>query len=290
MSRPTQRTVLVIGASGLVGQAVVRAGVLAGHTVFGTSRWDPDPKRRVDLRDVASIRRAIVETARPPDVVIIAAAVSSVESCEANPAATYDVNVAGSRAVAEAAAEAEAKVVFVSSDYVFGDGGPHLEGDDPAPMNEYGRQKLETEHVVLGRSNVVVRTCQVFGQDARRANFMLATVDRLAAGEFVHAHTELFGTPTYVRDLAGEIVDLATGTATGVWHVAGPDFLSRFELAQHIARTFDFDVGRILAAETISGEVPRPLKAGLRSTRGRPPLRSVDAGLAALVVEEQSTS
>jgi dTDP-4-dehydrorhamnose reductase len=223
--------------------------------------------------------------------VILAAAVSSVVRCELDPAATHQVNVVGSRAVVEAAADAKAKVVFLSSDYVFGDGGPHEESDDPAPMNEYGRQKLEVEEIVLnGSANVVVRTCQVFGQDVRRANYVLATLDRLAAGEIVHARADLFGTPTYVRDLAAEIIHLATRPATGVWHVAGPESISRMDLAQRVARAFNLDVGRILAAESVSDDVPRPRMAGLRSKRGRPPLRSIDSALAALAAEEQATS
>lgn len=290
MSRRAQQSVLVIGSSGLVGNAVVLAGQ-PDHDVTAASRSDQDPNLRVDLRDARSIRRAILETAHPPDVVILAAAVSSVVRCEVDPATTYNVNVVGSRTVVEAAADAKAKVVFLSSDYVFGDGGPHQESDDPAPMNEYGRQKLEVEEIVLSRSaNVVVRTCQVFGQDARRANYVLATLDRLVAGEIVHARPDLFGTPTYVRDLAAEIIDLGTGPAAGVWHVAGPEFVSRMNLAQQVARAFNLDAGRILPAEGVSDDVPRPRMAGLRSKRGRPPLRSIDSALAALAREEQATS
>lgn len=288
MSRRPPHTVLVIGSKGLVGNAVLLAGQ-PDHNVTGASRSDQNPNSRVDLRDARSIRRVILETAHPPDVVILAAAVSSVVRCELDPAATYQVNVVGSREVVEAAADAKAKVVFLSSDYVFGDGGPHEESDDPGPMNEYGRQKLEVEEIVLSRSaNVVVRTCQVFGQDARRANYVLATLDRLVAGEIVHARPDLFGTPTYVRDLAAEIIDLATGPATGVWHVAGPDFVSRLELAQRVARAFRLDAGRIQVTERASDEVPRPRMAGLRSKRGRPSLRSTDSALAALVQEEQA--
>lgn len=290
MSPPRPRAILVIGSTGLVGNAVVLAGQ-PHHNVIGASPSVADSNLRVDLRDARSIRRLIHGTDQPLDVVILAAAVSSVAKCEADRVATYNVNVVGSRAVVEEATDVGAKVVFVSSDYVFGDGGPHVESDEPAPMNEYGRQKLEVEGIVLSQpANVVVRTCQVFGQDARRANYVLATVDQMVAGDTVHAPLDLFGTPTYVRDLAAEVIDLATRPATGVWHVAGPDFVSRLELAQRTARAFGLDAKWIRAAEGSSDEVPRPRMAGLRSNRGRPPLRSLDSALEALAQEEQPTA
>jgi dTDP-4-dehydrorhamnose reductase len=280
-------TLMVIGASGLVGTAVRRVGLLAGQAVEGVSRSDPDPGRRFDLRDIASVRRAIAQGPRRPDVVILCAAVSSVIACEVDPDATREANVAGTLAVVEASADVGARVVFISSDYVFGEGGPHGESDSPAPMNEYGRQKVQAESDVLKHAdNVVVRTCQVFGQDSRRANFVLSVVDRLGAGDTVSARPDLWGTPTYVRHLAEEIVALATSTHSGVWHISGPDFLSRFELAQRAARAFKLDTDLVLADAT-SDTVPRPLRAGLRSTRRTNPLPSVDVGLAELALLER---
>lgn len=289
MTRATPLKITVIGSTGLVGRAAVHAGLAAGHEVRGTSRSSPNPGLRVDLRDVTSIRRTLLETTPHSDVVVLSAALSRVAGCEADPRATYEVNVAGSQAVIEAAAEAESKVVFLSSDYVFGDGGPHDERDEPSPMNEYGRQKLETERLVLqGPDNLVIRTCQVYGQDVRRANYVLSTIDRLVAGEDVFARADLFGTPTCVRDLADEVVALSASAASGIWHVAGPDFLSRFEVARRAAGAFGLDPSRVRPTEVPLDRVPRPRKAGLRSSRGRPRLQSIGRGLAALAETERS--
>jgi dTDP-4-dehydrorhamnose reductase len=279
------RTLLVIGASGLVGAAVVRAARLAGHAVDGVSRFDPDPLRRLDLRKADSVRAAIERGPRRPDAVILCAATSSVVACEVDPTATREVNVAGTGTVVDTAAEVGARVVFISSDYVFGDGGPHTEAESPDPMNEYGRQKVQAEDLVLEHANnVVVRTSQVFGQDSRRANYVLSVVDRLRTGEAVRARADLWGTPTYVRYLAEEIVALATGEPSGLWHIAGPDFVSRFDLAQRTARAFNLDVNRVSADTTASDTVPRPFRAGLRSIRLANPPMSLDLGLAELAM------
>lgn len=261
------KALLVIGAGGLVGRAVVNAGISAGSAVVPTTRLDPMPDRRVDIRDAASIWRAVVEREPQPRVVVLTAAQTSVVRCETDPAGTRLVNIDGTGAVADAVAKTGAKLVFLSSDYVFGDGGPHDEDDRPRPLNEYGRQKLEAEACVLGDpNNLVIRTCQVFGQDGKRANYVLATADRLAAGQVVRAREDMLGTPTYAPDLAEEIVALGMGPASGVWHVAGPDFMSRAELARHTARAFELDEQLIVVDDTAIDEVPRPSSAGLRSS------------------------
>src|SRR6185295_6759642 len=94
---------------------------------------------------------------------------------------------------------------FISSDYVFdGIAGPYREDEATNPINVYGAHKLEAEAITLAAdgANLVVRTCQVFGDDPRRTNFVVRVADRLRAGETVEAAGDLFGTPTYAPDLA----------------------------------------------------------------------------------------
>jgi dTDP-4-dehydrorhamnose reductase len=260
---------LVIGEGGQVGQAVVAGARVRGIDVIGTSRRAVDPDLRLDLLDPASIRRVI--RAASPTHVVLAAAATSVVDCERDPVGTSRVNVDGALVVADTAREVAARLVFVSSDYLFdGEAGPYDETAQPRPINAYGRQKLVVEEGVSGMPDAaIVRTCQVFGPDPRRANYVLRVADDLLAGRRVRAATDLFGTPTFVADLVASVLDLATGQAQGVWHVAGSEFVSRYALARLTAVAANVDphlVDGVPFAE-IADEVPRPRRAGLVSRR-----------------------
>ena len=273
----------VIGADGQVGSQVVSAAQAQGRDVVRITRRATESVLRADLCDPDSIEGAL-RFARPSHV-ILAAAATNVAYCEENPVDSWAVNVDGTAAVARVASSINAVLVFLSTDYVFdGMAGPYDEEAAPNPINEYGRQKLAAEHLVLARpENLVVRTCQVFGPDSRRKNFVLRVADQLDAGRPVEAERDLYGTPTYSLDLAASLLFLVASGATGTWHVAGDQWLSRFELAQLIARAAGRDEGSIHAVEA-GGSVPRPRLSGLVSNQ-RPllPTTPLPSALAAVV-------
>ena len=264
--------VLVIGAAGQVGRQLIdeltrRPGPL---DVVAASRTHADPANRVDLGLPATVDR-LVDAVRPDHVFLVAAA-TNVGWCEAHPAESWTINVLGVEAVARAAHRAGATLTFISTDYVFdGSCGPYGEGDHTNPINVYGAHKLAAEAVVVGEDpgNLVVRTCQVFGDDQRRANFVLRVVDALGEGETVEAAGDLFGTPTFAPDLARALAELTLARAGGVWHFAGDVFLSRYELARRVAAAFGCDGSSIVgvAADQMHDPVNRPRRAGLRNDR-----------------------
>ena len=188
-----------------------------------------------------------------------------------------------------------AVLLFFSSDYVFdGKSGPYNSAQ-PRPINVYGSQKLEAERVVLNASdrNVVIRTCQVYGPDPRRANFVLRTSDELREGRVVRVRDDLFGTPTYAPDLARETMRLLAKGNGGLWHVAGEDFVSRYQLAVSLCRAFGFNSSLITATSstTATDVAPRPLRSGLiRSRRVSTEVATMETplseGLAALASME----
>jgi dTDP-4-dehydrorhamnose reductase len=93
---------------------------------------------------------------------------------------------------------------------------------------------------------IVVRTCQVFGADPRRANFVLRITDQVRAGREVRAAVDLFGTPTRVDDLAETMLSFTLGSDRGPMHVAGPEYLSRFDLAQRVATAAGADINLVI--------------------------------------------
>jgi dTDP-4-dehydrorhamnose reductase len=263
----------VIGAGGQVGRALMRAADARHIDVVGVERRSDDPDRRLDLLDHASIRR-VISTVRPTHVVLAAAA-TSVVNCERDPAGTAKVNVDGSLAVAETARRIGARVAFISTDYAFdGEAGPYDERAEPHAINEYGRQKRTVEEVVAQLpDSVIVRTCQVFGMDPRRANYVLWVADQLRAGKRVTAATDLFGTPTFVEDLASSLIELSLGREQGYWHIAGREFISRYTLARLTATAAGAPMDLLDGAPfaTIADGVPRPRRAGLVTIREHDP-------------------
>ena len=268
---PDETRLLVIGATGQVGAAVSEVATRSGAfgSVIRASRTLNEPTLRIDLADETSVL-GLLEATQPTHVVLTAAT-TNVAWCEQHPDESRRVNVDGVKAVTSGSSRLGAHLTFISTDYVFdGTSGPYAETDTTRPINVYGAQKLEAEQLVLDSADaLVVRTCQVFGPDPRRANFVLRTVDSALQGRGSAAAVNLFGTPTFAPDLGRIIVDLVRRGKTGVWHVAGAEHLSRFELATMAVRAFGGDelVIRRATAATLSDGVPRPLMSGLRCAR-----------------------
>lgn len=206
------------------------------------------------------------------------------------------INVDGTASVAAACRRFGARLTFFSTDYVFdGRAGPYPESATPHPINVYGAQKLEAEGIVLDQDarSLVVRTCQVFGSDLHRRNYVLRTADQLRAGETVRAATDLYGTPTFAADLADTVLELVHQGASGSWHVAGERHLSRYDLARLVAVAFGADEANVLAtsADAVSDGVARPRMAGLlteRSDAERPPMTPLGIALATLAQMDRS--
>jgi len=232
----------------------------------------------------------VVRAARPNHVILTAAA-TNVGWCEEHPDASRVINVEGTEAAALAAHRAGASFTFVSTDYVFdGSDGPYPESAPTHPINVYGAHKLEAEAAVMAANvgNLVIRTCQVFGDDPRRTNFVVRVVDRLRNGERVEAAGDLFGTPTYAPDLARALAELTLTGASGIWNVVGETYLSRYELAKMAAAAFGCERDAIVevASDQMGDPVNRPRRAGLRNDRlaaaGLHPVRPLDQALAEL--------
>jgi dTDP-4-dehydrorhamnose reductase len=256
---------LIIGASGLVGGALLRH--LAPDAV-GTYRTRALPGlRRLDAADRVATRSLIGEVR--PEVVFFPAADPNVDWCETHPDEARQANVLPAISALEAAREANAAFVFFSSDYVFdGRNGPYAEDASPGPLSVYGRQKLEVEERVLAEGGTVVRTTAVYGiEPPPGKNFVLRVVSSLSRAERVMAPFDQISTPTWSDDLASAAVRVAT--RAGVWNAAGRDLLARDAFARLAAEAFDLDASLIDAVPTerLRQRAPRPARGGLRTDK-----------------------
>ena len=256
--------VLVTGAGGMLGQDVVRVAEDLRHQVIALTHDD------LDVTDPARVERMI--TRERPGAVINCAAWTNVDGAEESEHDASVINAQGAGFVADAAAKVDAKVLYISTDYVFdGTSGPYSESDDPSPINAYGRTKLAGERataLVNGRS-FIVRTSWLFGP--RGGNFV-ETMLRLGqgGGPVVVVHDQV-GCPTYTGHLAVGLLRLIDSSSYGVHHMAGEGSCSWYEFAMEIFRQAEV-VTRVMASTTEMMERPakRPENSVLISRRSAP--------------------
>lgn len=279
--------VLVVGASGLMGGHLAR--------VFGESRAVTATAHELsggdlvalDMRDHTATR-ALVEDLRPA-AVICPAAVSNVERCELEPAATRAINVDGTLGLAEAASAVGATFVFFSSEYVFdGADGPYDEDREVSPINEYGRQKVEVEQALPGATGgnfMVARVSCVYGHELRRKNFVYQLWSALSEGREFRTPADQIGTPTAAANAAEVVRDLVDAGARGIFHVAGAQRMLRSELAVVAAEELGLDphLIRPVPTDELGLAAPRPRGAGLlierASAAARTPLLGPREGI-----------
>lgn len=257
---------LIVGASGLVGSRIL-ARLRA--EARGTYCSHPRPGLQfVDVTDADTVDDE-VEALRP-SVVVLAAAYTHVDGCEKDPGRSYDINVAGARNVARAAARYGARLVFLSSDYVFdGEHGPHALDETPAPLNVYGHHKLEAERVVASecQSYAIIRSCNIYGFDADGKNFVMAVYRNGVSRTTMRVPIDQWGNPTYADDLVDAVVRAGGMRESGVFHVAGPDYVDRLAWARRAAAAFGLDasfIEGVPTSELVQG-ARRPLRGGLDS-------------------------
>ncbi|HEV2010430.1 MAG TPA: SDR family oxidoreductase [Candidatus Limnocylindria bacterium] len=263
--RQAAASALVIGASGQVGRAVLRA---LDPSAVGTYRARPEPAlRQLDARDLSALR-GLLDELRPPTV-FFPAAEPHVDWCETHPDDARAANVEPALQALAAARERDARFVFFSTDYVFdGLAGPYAEGDAVAPLSVYGRHKLEVEEHVLEAAGTVVRTTTVYGEEQPPGkNFVLRLVASLREGRRTTIPYDQLSTPTWSEELGRAAVRVAD--KPGIWHVAGPDLLSRDGFARMIADVFGLDPTLIEPIPTAQLAQPaaRPMRAGLRTDK-----------------------
>ena len=198
------------------------------------------PRAQLDVTDAEAVDRAFAEHA--PAVVINTAAYNHVDQAEAEFARAFRVNAEGPLTLARACAAANATLVHVSTDYVFGGQSarePLSEVALPAPLSVYGASKLAGEHLVrtTGVRHLIVRTCGLYGSrgSAVKGGNFVRTMLRLAReGRDLRVVNDQHCTPSYARDVAEGIVDLIEADAQGAYHVVNEGYCTWFEFAREI--------------------------------------------------------
>jgi len=254
--------VTIFGSSGLLGNALIHEW--SGDAVTGLR------SRVADIRDAQGVQRVVRET--HPDWIVLAAAYTDVDGCESNQDLAFAVNSEGAINVAAAAKEVGARLLFLSSDYVFdGKKSAPYETDDPRnPQSVYGRSKAEAETKLLDLMPdcCIVRTSWLFGVGGK---CFPDTILKLAASRpALDVVNDQRGSPTYVVDLARAIPQLCRQNASGIVHVTNAGDCTWFEFAQEIVRSAGLPTTvRPVSSAQMARPAPRPAYSVLSSARLR---------------------
>ena len=226
--------VLVTGANGQLGAELCQA--------LGDFQVTPLTHQDIEISDMNSVREAFSE--HKPEIVINTAAYVRVDDCESNQDEAFLVNALGARNVAVAAQQIEAKLIHISTDYIFSGEGkpgntPYTEFDMPLPFSVYGKSKLAGEDFVrhLCQKHFIFRTSALFGvagSSGKGGNFV-ETILRLAQErEELRVVNDQVFSPTYAKDLAQKITQLITTEYYGTFHITNGGSCSWYEFAREI--------------------------------------------------------
>jgi len=239
---------LVSGGSGQLGKDLARLD-RSDVEVVALDRMD------LDITDLASVRMRINEV--QPDVFVNCAAWTAVDACEADPELAGLVNGDAVRVLRQECERSNTHLIQVSTDYVF-DGSkptPYRESDRPNPASVYGRSKFLGE-INAGPDASIVRTSWVFSEHGGN---MVATICRLAdQNELLQFVDDQIGNPTYSRDLAEAIANIAFSRESGVWHCTNSGAVSWFEFARAVLAARGDDPQRVRPIPTKDLRPPRP--------------------------------
>jgi dTDP-4-dehydrorhamnose reductase len=274
---------VIAGAGGQAGTCLAAEAVRQGRDVLALTspQWDITDPQAADQ---------IVQTG---DEVINCAAYTNVDGAEGDEARAYAVNAAGPEHIARACARVGARLIHISTDYVFSGSAsrPYEPSDETGPLSVYGQSKLAGEQAVLAAlpEAVVVRTAWVYTGGSGKD--FVATMRRLAAGDrVIEVVDDQTGSPTYVADLVGALLEVADGKVHArVLHAANAGEVSRFGQARAVFEGVGADPERVVPVSSAHNPrpAPRPAYSVLSSRQseqaGLTPLRPWrDALLAAL--------
>jgi len=260
---------LIFGASGLVGQYIAKS-LKDKFSITGTdNKFDSeDDLTKLDFTDFNKVTKLFNRL--KPDLVVNAVNLAGgVDFCEKEKLLAKKYHFDAIVNMCENCRRHDSVFVFISTDYVFdGKAGPYSEDSDPNPLNLYGLLKLMAEEAVARMMTryLIVRTTNVYGYDpdSQTPNYVTSVIRKLSVEETIRAPFDQLGNPVLAGNLSDAIADLLDQEKYGLYNIAGPDRINRYEWAKMIAQTFGFDTSLIEAVPTsvFTLTAPRPLESG----------------------------
>lgn len=258
--------ILLTGGSGLFGQAFIDL-VKKTYELYATYNQNPlnfENALQLDITDVEQVKKVIEKI--KPDVIVHSAAFTNVDKCEIEKEKACETNAKATENIAKIADKINAKLIYISTDYVFdGEKGLYKEEDKTNPINYYGLTKLEGEKAVIKHCNdyVIARTSVIYGMNKK--NFATWVIDELKNGRQINIITDQWVSPTLNIDLAEQILALIEKDEKGIFHTAGGERISRYDFVMKLAEIFGFDKSLInpITSDKLNWIAKRPKDSSL---------------------------
>jgi len=261
--------VFIIGASGLVGGNCLSYFKEKGWEAVGsyfsfqtdnTVFYDtliPDHPENFDVVDYA------------PDVIVHCGALTHVDHCETHEQESYEKTVLSTKNVVALAKQCNARMVYISTDYVFdGKDGPYREDAPVHPISVYGRHKLEAEETVLKEipNSLVLRVTNVYGDELRGKNFVARIIDQCRNKQKLTLKLpyDQYASPANALDIARAMYLLLRDNKDGIYNIGGNEYINRVELAEIVLANFPDAEYEMIPISTADMKQPaaRPLRGG----------------------------
>lgn len=281
------KKLLVIGASGLTGYKLVKLSI-KNYEVYGTYNKRPINIEnceiyQLDKTDKEKTCSLVYEI--KPDVIVDCSALHNVDYCETHEEETWSVNVEAPKAIAEICKDIGARMIYISTDYVFeGTERTYNEESKPNPLNYYGLSKLKAEEEIakISKSYALARTSLVFGwnpgeirgeksSSGKSMNFVIWALNKLREGQNLNIVTDQYSTPTLTDNLAEYLLTLANSKINGIFNTVGKECINRYGFTLKIAEEFDIDKKLIspVTSDMFKQVAKRPMRCCLDSSKGK---------------------
>ena len=274
---------MVIGGSGLLGSKILKESIKYFKTV-GTYNSHPFSMKDVnikqlDIRDKKKVDFFIQN--QNPDYIVVTAAFTNVDKCETSRKDAFDINAKGPSNIAKIAAKVGAKIVYVSTDYVFnGRKGLYSENDKSKPINYYGKTKLEGELGVRNdcKDYAICRLSSLYGWNTltKKQNFATWIIEKLRNREEISLFTDQYTTPTFADTAAKAVIEICKTDKKGIYHLASSKCINRFEFGKKLAKIFEIDGSLIkpITSENLNLPAKRPKRCCLDVSKVKKELKT----------------
>jgi dTDP-4-dehydrorhamnose reductase len=234
---------VITGASGLLGNKIVELARKDYEVIpmYNTRPLHPN-SLKLDITDLKQVFTTFSKL--KPEIAIHTASETNVDKCETQKEQAWRINVEGTRNIAFACSKVGAKLVYVSTDYVFdGEKGNYKEQDKPNPINYYGVTKFEGESQVVQhcKNYTILRTSVLYGWHPWKQNFATWTINQLKQNKELTVVEDHYNTPTLADNLAEMALEAVQKDLRGLYHASGSQRISRYEFAKQIAKIFNLD-------------------------------------------------
>lgn len=264
--------IMITGANGFTGQHMALYLANKGFQVHAISRGNsrlPSHSQiqyhSCELTSVSSIELIVSQI--QPSWIIHIAAMSKPDECNANRENCLLHNVQATRFLGEAAIKYKSRFIYFSTDFIFGENGPHSEEDLSGPLNFYGESKLSAENWVKEfiPQFVIVRPVFIYGTqlEGMRPSFIQWVQQQLVQGKSIKVVNDQKRTPTYVVDICVGVETIIQHQHEGVFHLAGAEIITPYEMAVIVAHCLSLNANLIEAVD--SNSFPEPVKRAKQS-------------------------